>query len=118
MLELWTTSTSELIAPTKGIVIINSNRDREIDRNHNDGTNGGKETGISGGGDRPPRGEETIEDQHAGVVESLVTSEVPAHTEGRPIRISDGNMRIDQADPGGKIKGGLNSDQVAKKNRK
>jgi hypothetical protein len=58
------------------------------------------------------------ENQHAGVVESLVTSKVPAHTKGRLITIGAGNMRTDQAQPGEKIQGGLNCDQVATKNRK
>jgi hypothetical protein len=58
------------------------------------------------------------ENQNAGAVESLVTSKVPAHTKVRPITIGAVNMRTDQAEPGRKIQGGLNGDQVATKNWK
>jgi hypothetical protein len=50
-------ATSKLIAATKGITIINGNRDREIYRNHNDGQNGDKETTKKETGEVPNRQE-------------------------------------------------------------
>jgi hypothetical protein len=71
-----------------------------------------------GENDRLLPGEGMQENQNAELVESLVTSKAPAHTKGRPITIGVGKVRTEQAEPGGKIQGGLNGDQVATKNRK